>query len=126
MTTAPPPIESEPRRVRPPYDVPDRRLDHLMTTDPEAWRRAVQLDRVAALLEPLAGLDLSEREHAIVEWLAGWDLHMIAPVVRMLYATRAAGPLDGLTTRGVVEYPCECDIRTPGECRWCRERETGR
>ncbi len=64
-----------------------------MTTDPRGWRQAVQLDRVAALLEPLAGLALSEREHAIVEWLAGWDVHTIAPVVRMLHTARAAAPL---------------------------------
>lgn len=28
--------------------------------------------------------------------------------------------------RGVVEHRCDCDTRTPGECRWCREREARR
>ena len=51
------------------------------------------LDRVGALLEPLAGLELSEREHAIIEWLAGWDISTVAPVMRLLWATRAAVPL---------------------------------
>ena len=61
--------------------------------DPEAWRRAVHLDRVAALLEPLAGLDLSEREHAIIEWLAGWDIPTVAAMVRILWTARAAASL---------------------------------
>lgn len=88
-----PPIEREPRRVRPPFDTRDDRFAHLMTTDPHGWRRAVHLDRVAALLEPLAGVEMSDREHAIIEWLAGWDIPTIAPVVRLLHASRAAAPL---------------------------------
>jgi hypothetical protein len=63
----------------------------LHAVDPEGWRRAVHLDRVAALLEPVAGLKLSEREHAIIEWLAGWDVPTVAPIVRVLWAARAAG-----------------------------------
>jgi len=90
------PLGHEPRSVRPPFDVLDDRFDTLRTTDPEGWRRAVHLDRVAALLEPLAGLDLSEREHAIIDWLAGWDIPTVAPVVRLLWAARAAVPLTGL------------------------------
>lgn len=93
MSAAPSPLDREPRSVRPPFAVRDDRFDHLKSTDPEAWRRAVHLDRVAALLEPLAGLEVSEREYAIVEWLAGWDIPIIAPIVRMLHAARAASPL---------------------------------
>ena len=90
---APAPLDHEPRWVHPPFAVPDERFDHLRTTDPEGGRRAVHLDRVAALLEPLAGLGLSAREHAIIEWLGGWDIPTVAPVVRLLWAARAAAPL---------------------------------
>lgn len=34
--------------------------------------------------------------------------------------------LAAATARKVVEFPCECDTRTPGECRLCREREARR
>lgn len=94
MTAAPPPLGHEPRSVRPPFAVRDDRFEHLHATDPDAWRRAVRLDREAALREPLAGLELSEREHAILTWLSGWDVPTIAPLVRMLHAARAAAPLD--------------------------------
>ena len=93
VIAAPAPLDREPRSVRPPFLVRDDRFDHQRTTDPEGWRRAVHLDRVDALLEPLAGLDLSEREHAVVAWLAGWDIPTVAPVVRLLWAARAAVPL---------------------------------
>ncbi len=87
------PIEREPYAVRPPHEIPHTRFDHLRVTDPTAWRRAVHLDRVAALLEPLAGIEVSDREHAIVEWIAGFDVPTVAPVVRLLHAARAAAPL---------------------------------
>jgi hypothetical protein len=96
---APPPLEREPRSVRPPFADRDGRFDSLQLTDPEGWRRAVHLDRMAALLEPLAGLDLSEREHAAVGWLAGWDIPTIAPIVRLLHAARAAEPLPAGSAR---------------------------
>lgn len=95
MTAAPPPLDHEPRSVRPPFAVRDDRFEHLHATDPEAWRRAVQLDRKAALREPPAGLELSDREHAVLTWLSGWDVPTIAPIVRMLIAARAVAPLDG-------------------------------
>ncbi|MHA6626259.1 hypothetical protein ACU61A_12560 [Pseudonocardia sichuanensis] len=67
MSTTPPPLDREPRSVRPPFDVRDDRFEHLHATDPEAWRRAVHLDRLSAVLEPLDGIELSEREHAAAE-----------------------------------------------------------
>ena len=100
VIAAPPPLDHEPHSIRPPFDVRDDRFDRLQAVDPEAWRRAIHLDRVAALLEPLAGTDISEREHAIIEWLAGWDIPRVALVVRLLGAARAAVPLtecDGVT-----------------------------
>jgi hypothetical protein len=89
----PEPPDDEPRSVRPPFAERDESFDPLRATDPDGWRRAVHLDRMAALLEPLAGIALSAREHAIVEWLAGWDVSTVAPVVRLLWAARAAAPL---------------------------------
>jgi hypothetical protein len=86
------PIEREPRRVRPPYDTRDDRWDHLQATDPHAWRQAVHLDRLSALLEPLADVELSEREHAALSWLAGWPIETVAPLVRSLWAARGADP----------------------------------
>lgn len=86
------PIERAPRRVRPPHDTPDERLDGLRG-DTEVWRRAVRLDRQAALLEPLAELPVSELEHRYVEWLAGCDVPTVAVVVALLHRARAAAPL---------------------------------
>jgi hypothetical protein len=90
------PIESEPRRVRPPYDQPD-------TAPPvpawgggevfERWRAQRHADRAAALLEPLAGLEVSEFERHIVSWLAGWETGTVAVVAALLHRARAAAPL---------------------------------
>jgi hypothetical protein len=92
--SAPPPIERPAHAVRPPYDVRDHRLNHLQT-DTAAWRVAVRLDRVAALLEPLAGLLLSEHEHRVVEHLAGDDVPTVAVLARLLWAARLAAPIPG-------------------------------
>jgi hypothetical protein len=93
----PGPLDHESRSVRPPLTERHERFDSLRTTDPEAYRRAVHLDRVAALLEPLAGLGLSDLEHAIVEWLAGWDIPTVAPVVRLLWAAAPLTESGGVT-----------------------------
>lgn len=94
LALAPAPLEREPRAVRPPFDTRDDRWEHLHAVDPQGWRRALHLDRVAALLEPLDGLNLSDRERAALEWLAGWDIPTIAPLVRVLWAARQAPPVD--------------------------------
>jgi len=91
---APPPTKCEPRRGRPPYDTHDDRFDHLRATDTQTWRRAVQLDRTAALSEPLAGLAITNYEHRHVEWLAGSDTSTVAVFVALLHRARAAAPLD--------------------------------
>lgn len=56
---------------------------------------AVRLDRVAALHEPLLGLPVSDYEHRIIDWRAGWEIPTVAVVVRRLHAACAAAPLDG-------------------------------
>jgi len=89
--SAPPPLEREPWSVRYPWE-PDRQFDHLRGSDPTAYRRAVRLDRLTALHEPLAGVVLSEREEAILEWLTGFDVATVAPFVRIVWAARQARP----------------------------------
>jgi len=63
-------IEREPLAVRPPYHVRDDSLRGLMLSDAAAWRRAVREDKLAALYEPLAGLEVSAYEQRILRWLA--------------------------------------------------------
>ena len=87
------PIEREPRRVRPPFDTADPTFEHLHATSADAWRIAVRLDRVAALREPLDGLPVSEFEHRMIEWLAGFDVPTVAVFVALLHRARAAAPL---------------------------------
>ena len=91
----PAPLDREPRSVRSPFEIRDDRFDSMRTTDPEGHRRAVHLDHVAALLEPLAGIELSERESAVLAWTAGWDIPTVAVWVRLLWAARMAAPLSG-------------------------------
>ncbi len=47
-------------------------------------------ERLAALSEPLAGLDLSEHEIAILEWLSGYEA--AADVAELLWRARNAVP----------------------------------
>ncbi len=96
----------EPRAVRPPFDRADDQFDGLASADPHGWRRAVHLDRVAALREPLDGLELSRRESATLEWLAGWGVPTVAAVVALLHRARAAAPLG--------EQPETCGCRVTG------------
>lgn len=85
------PIERPPRAVRPPYDQADQALDAI-TSDLDAWRVARQLDRLAALREPLAGLHVTEYEHHQLEWLAGWDVPTVAVFASLLWRARQAEP----------------------------------
>jgi len=79
------PIQTPPRRLRPPYDEPDRMRHQLFgfeTTD--EWRSRIHRDNRAALLEPLDGIQLGEYDHRIVDWLARWDVPTIAVVASLL------------------------------------------
>jgi hypothetical protein len=88
-----PPIMSEPRRLRPPYDIPETAFDHLRTVDAAAWRVAVRQDRLRTLVEPLDGLSVTDYEHRILEWLAGFDVPIVAVVAALLRRARSARPL---------------------------------
>ena len=77
------PLDREPVSIRPPYDV--RRAP---IWNPEA----AQADRLAALLEPLAGVRMGAYDQQIVRWLAGWDIPTVGTVVSLLHRARAATP----------------------------------
>lgn len=93
MTRDQAPIQREPRRVRPPYDVRDDRFEHLHATNTEAWRVAVRIDRLTALCEPLHGLEVTDYERGVLDWLAGWETSTVAVLAGLLHRARAAGPL---------------------------------
>lgn len=106
MTGGHEPVEAPPRRVRPPYDSPDPRFEHLRRSDAAAWRVAVRLDRVAALREPLAGMAVTDLEHGVLEWLAGYDVGTVAVLVGLLHRARASEPLLDL------DHPWESSSRS--------------
>jgi hypothetical protein len=89
------PIEQEPRRVRPPYNVRDEEAQGRwfgVETEDE-WRNRLHGDRLAAMLEPLAGMDVSPYERQILGWLSDWETGTVAVVAALLHRARAAYPL---------------------------------
>jgi len=52
---------------------------------------ADKAERLAALGRALAGVELGAYDRRILEWLAGWDLSVVATVLSLLYRARAAG-----------------------------------
>jgi hypothetical protein len=92
------PLNHEPVNIRPPFDVrmpsPVPPAGHLGSGAAfEAWRAERLADRVAALTEPLADLDLGAYDHRMIEWLAGFDIPTVGGVVSLLHRARAARPL---------------------------------
>jgi hypothetical protein len=89
------PIEREPARVRPPYDVRDEEVWGRWTgvETEDQWRDRLHGDRLAAMLEPLAGMDVSAYERQILGWLSGWETSTVAVVAALLHRARAAFPL---------------------------------
>lgn len=92
-------LDREPVNVRPPFDVrvptppPPPRPLHGPDTAFENWRDAIRADRVAALSEPLLGIDIGNYDRRIITWMAGWDIPTIGVVVSLLHRARAARPL---------------------------------
>jgi len=84
------PLHRPPRRIRPPFNV-----DHYAPNEPrpgettDQWRARRHADQVAALLEPLDGVELGTYDRRIIDWLAGWDTETIATVASLLYRARA-------------------------------------
>lgn len=96
LTPAIAPLQHEPRRIRPPFDVavPDPTDGHHFGETTAEWQTRRQVDRVTALLEPLDGIELGEYDHRIIEWLATWDTSVIGTVASLLYRARML-PLGG-------------------------------
>lgn len=53
----------------------------------------MRLDRIAALLEPLAGLPVTVYEHKVVEVLTSIGVPAVAVIAALLGRARAADPL---------------------------------
>lgn len=62
-----------------------------MTTNPDAFRPTEQqrADLAAATL----GIDLSDQETRILDWLAGWDQDVVGPIVTLLRKARLSPTL---------------------------------
>jgi hypothetical protein len=76
------PLHTDPVAVRAPFDV--RRP---LIYNPEAARA----DRVAAIREALAGVELGAHDERMIEWLAGWDVPTVGSFVSLFDRVRAAG-----------------------------------
>lgn len=112
-----PSITREPLRVRPPYDVRDDALDGI--ADTEAWRRARHLDRVAALREPLVGLEVTEYEHRLLEHLARRDTDEVAVVAALLWRCRGAASTSARAACPRCQRANTSDLGGYLECRSC-------
>jgi hypothetical protein len=95
------PIKYEPRRLRPPYTDRDPGRDQRYDLGEtfEQWRERIDADALAALLEPLAGLPVSDYERRILHWLTGWGISTVAALAALLYRARAGAPLTEEQTR---------------------------
>jgi hypothetical protein len=94
-TLAVAPLQHGPNRIRPPFGVAVPTDDHRSGETTAEWRACRHADRVAALLDPLDGIELGAYDRRIIEWLAGWDKSVIGTVASLLYRARAADGLDG-------------------------------
>lgn len=87
------PLHHEPRRIRPPFNVDGHEAanDYHSSVTTDQWRIDRHADQVAALLEPLDGIELGAYDRRIIEWLAGWDTGTIGTIASLIYRARAAG-----------------------------------
>jgi hypothetical protein len=83
------PLNEEPVSIRPPFDQRPPALP--FDPDTERWRASIRADRIAAISEALAGVELGEYDRKMIEWMAGWDEPTIGTWVSLLYRTRRAG-----------------------------------
>ncbi|WP_219414166.1 hypothetical protein [Pseudonocardia nigra] len=82
------PLDEAPRNIRPPFDQHRPDIGDLGT---ERWRELRRADAVAAIREPLAGIDLGTYDERIIEWLAHDYTPTIGAIVSLLYRARQAG-----------------------------------
>lgn len=85
------PLEREPGRIRPPFDGPWEQFEQKPGESVDSWRERLHTDRVNALLEPLAGIELGAYDRRIIEWLGGWETGTVATIASWIYRARAAG-----------------------------------
>ncbi len=90
MTEAP--ILRAPWALTPPYDAKDCRLFRQPHEPADAARHRVIALKVAAMLEPLDGLPVSDYERQVLSWVACWETHTIAVLAALLRRTRQAPP----------------------------------
>ena len=77
------PLEREPVSVHAPFvSFPGGR-----------YRHADVEERRAALLAALQGVQLGAYDERVLEWLAGWDVPVVAAVVSLLHRVRKAATL---------------------------------
>jgi hypothetical protein len=82
------PLDEAPRNIRPPFD---QHRPRIVEPDIERWRELRRADAMAAIREPLAGIELGAYDQRIIEWLAGYDEPTIGALVSLLYRARQAG-----------------------------------
>lgn len=85
------PLDAEPVSVRPPFD--QRPAPAPFDPDTERWRAAQRADRLAALTDALAEVELGAYDRRMLDWLAGWDTPTVGTIVSLLHRARAAGPI---------------------------------
>ena len=92
-STATAPLRNEPGRIRPPFDLhrDGPADDYRFGETADQWRARRHADRLAALQEPLDGIELGAHDQRILDWLAGWDTSVIGTVASLLYRAREAG-----------------------------------
>ena len=83
------PLDVAPVAIRPPYN---QRRPVFPLLDARALE-VMRADYLAALTEPLAGIELGTYDRRIVAWLAGWDVPTIGAIASLLHRTRTATPL---------------------------------
>jgi hypothetical protein len=95
-STVTPPLDHEPRRIRPPFNVSgsfDRVPDPPGETN-DQWRQWVRNDRTDALLEALdaAGVELGAYDRRMIEWAAEvWDTGALGTIASWLYRAAESG-----------------------------------
>ncbi|MFJ6677406.1 hypothetical protein ACIQMJ_40435 [Actinosynnema sp. NPDC091369] len=87
------PLRRPPCRIRPPFnmDGPVPIGDQQPGEPADEWLARRHADRVAALLEPLDGVQLGEHDRRVIEWLADWETSVVGTVTSILYRARTAG-----------------------------------
>jgi hypothetical protein len=84
------PLYHPPRRIRPPFNIDYYdSADHHVGETSDEWRARRHADRLAALLEPLDGVELGAHDQRIIDWLADWDTETIGTIASLLYRARA-------------------------------------